>query len=122
MNFPALLTRAEKIVARTQQDLPAQIREIAARVPVTYEDWPAEDILGADVDPDILGLFIGDHHGIDSGGGNSIPAQIILFLENIYDEADGDLAVFDEEVRITYLHELGHYLGWDEDAVEARGL
>jgi len=25
-------------------------------------------------------------------------------------------------VRITYLHELGHYLGWDESDLEARGL
>jgi len=30
--------------------------------------------------------------------------------------------VFREEVERTYLHELGHYLGWDEDDVAARGL
>ena len=31
-------------------------------------------------------------------------------------------AAYREEVRITYLHELGHYLGWDEDEVAERGL
>jgi predicted Zn-dependent protease with MMP-like domain len=30
--------------------------------------------------------------------------------------------VFRDEVRLTYLHELGHYLGWDEDELAARGL
>jgi predicted Zn-dependent protease with MMP-like domain len=25
-------------------------------------------------------------------------------------------------VRLTYLHELGHYLGWDEDEIAERGL
>ena len=27
-----------------------------------------------------------------------------------------------EEVRITYIHEFGHYLGLDESELEARGL
>jgi predicted Zn-dependent protease with MMP-like domain len=25
-------------------------------------------------------------------------------------------------VRLTYLHELGHFLGWDESDLEIRGL
>jgi predicted Zn-dependent protease with MMP-like domain len=25
-------------------------------------------------------------------------------------------------VRLTYLHELGHYFGWDEDQLTSRGL
>ena len=28
----------------------------------------------------------------------------------------------DEEVRITYIHEFGHYLGLDESELESRGL
>ncbi len=31
-------------------------------------------------------------------------------------------AAFDQEVRLTYLHELGHYLGLDESDLEKRGL
>ena len=29
---------------------------------------------------------------------------------------------FEEEVRVTYLHEFGHYLGLEEDDMDARGL
>jgi len=122
MSFAQLITRAEQVVARTQGKLPAEIRDLAKSLPVSYHDWPDDEVLGDDFEPDVLGLFVGNHHGIDSGNDNAVPPQIFLFLENIYDEAEGDSERFDEEVRITYLHELGHYLGWDEDEVEARGL
>ena len=122
MPIAHLTARAQQVVAHTQRKLPTQIRELAQELPVSYQDVPDDDILEEEFEPDILGLFVGDHFGIEAGVGNSVPPQIFLFLENIYDEAEGDTARFDEEVRITYLHELGHYLGWDEDEVEARGL
>jgi predicted Zn-dependent protease with MMP-like domain len=30
--------------------------------------------------------------------------------------------LFLHEVEITYLHELGHYFGWDEDQIANAGL
>lgn len=122
MSITQLMQRAQHVVEATRDQLPADIRALARRLPVSYHDWPDEAILGDEFEADILGLFVGEHHGIDSGSGNSVPPQIFLFLENIYDEAESDLTRFDEEVRLTYLHELGHYLGWDEDQVEAHGL
>ena len=101
---------------------PAEIRDLALAVPVNFHDWPNEELLGNEFESDILGLFVGDHRGIDVGVGNPVPPQIFLFLENIYDEAESDLARFDKEVRLTYLHELGHYLGLDEDDLFERGL
>ena len=47
------------------------------------------------------------------------PTQIILFLENLWEFAGTDEAAYREEIRITYLHELGHYFGMDEDDYEA---
>ena len=117
-----LISRAQQVVARTQRKLPVEIRELAWKLPVSFHDWPDDALLGDEFEADILGLFVGEAHGLEAGLGNSVPAQVFLFLENINDEADGDPARFDEEVRLTYLHELGHYLGWDEDEVEARGL
>jgi predicted Zn-dependent protease with MMP-like domain len=51
-----------------------------------------------------------------------MPPQIILFLDNLWDFADRDEGVFRQEVRTTLLHELGHYLGLDEDDLTERGL
>ncbi len=121
MTFSQLVAEAEKTVATTQKRLPAELRAKAREVPVVFHDWPSEAILGDEFEPDILGMFVGDPHGA-TGEGNPLPAQILLFLENIHDYAEGDGAVFRDEVRLTYLHELGHYFGWDEEEIEARGL
>jgi len=43
-------------------------------------------------------------------------------LENILDECKEAGTRVDEEVRRTYLHELGHYLGLDEEALAERDL
>lgn len=121
-NQPARLSvEAEKVVGLVQRRLPEALRPLALQVPVVYYDRPSPEILGSEFDEDILGMFVGEPHASEAGSGN-VPCHILLFLENLLDEAEGDLATFREEVRITYLHELGHYLGWDEDALEVRGL
>jgi predicted Zn-dependent protease with MMP-like domain len=113
---------AEETVAATLRRLPPAIREIAARVPVVHHDWPSEAILGDEFEPDILGMFVGSPYGAPTGENPVVAPHILLFLENLWDYAEEDRAIFREEVRLTYLHELGHYLGWDEDEVAARGL
>ena len=74
------------------------------------------------LEPDILGLFVGTPFPAETLDTDPIPAQIILFLENIWEFVDGDTPLFREEVRRTYLHELGHYLGLDEDDLVERDL
>jgi hypothetical protein len=51
-----------------------------------------------------------------------LPPQILLFLDNIWDLAEADESNYRDEVRLTYLHELGHYLGWNEEEIAQRGL
>jgi len=41
--------------------------------------------------------------------------RITLFFDTLAQAANYRESVFLREVRITYLHELGHYLGWDEE-------
>lgn len=120
--FSKLVAEAEKTVAAAKRKLPRDVARHAGKLPVAYHDWPTEEILGDEFEPDILGLFIGDPLGVEPGLGNTAPAHVLLFLESIYDYADGDMAIYRDEVRLTYLHELGHYLGWDEEDMEARGL
>ena len=114
------LRLATDTVTATQRELPAAIRPVAVSVPVHFEELPAAHLLAEGFEPDILGLFSGEPHGETSD--HPLPAQIHLFLENIWDYAEGDADIFRDEVRLTYLHELGHYLGWDEDQVADRGL
>jgi len=121
MRFPQLLQRASRVVNRTRRALPEALRGPAAALPVIYARAPGPEWAADGVDADTLGLFIGPAHGEDPGM-NPLPAQIILFLDNIWDYADGDTAAYDEEIRTTYLHELGHYLRLDEGDLVRRGL
>src|SRR4051794_9288333 len=109
MTYAQLTSIAESVVGATLSKLPTSVRQIASAVPVIYHDWPSDEILGEEFEDDILGLFVGDPVGAESGLSNVAPAHILLFLENIFDLAEGDEAVFRSEVRLTYLHELGHY-------------
>lgn len=122
MNLAQLTTLAENTVASTRNSLPAALRDASAYVPVTFQDWPSEEILDGEFEPDILGLFVGPPHDAAGNESQELPPQILLFIGNIWDFAEGDHDVFCEEVRLTYLHELGHYFGWDEDDLAKRGL
>lgn len=116
-----LVDLAEAETKRTVQGLPPPLRERAARVPVVFEPWISDALVATGLDPDLLGLFVGDAHNV-SESIEPMPPQIFLFLESIWDFVEGDEDGFREEVRVTFLHELGHYLGLDEDDLENRGL
>ena len=116
-----LLAAAQAEVKTTQQGLPPALREAAAVVPVVYDREPGQALVDDGLDPDLLGLFVGDPRA-EAGQGSALPAQILLFLDNLWDFAEEDPEIYREEVRTTYLHELGHYLGLDELDLEERGL
>lgn len=122
MKSSRLTQIAADTISAAQRRLPDEIRPLARDVPVHYEAGPAADVLAEGFEPDILGLFTGDPHGTSAESHTPSPPQILLYLENLWDFAEDDVEVFREEVRLTYLHELGHYLGWDEDELTARGL
>jgi predicted Zn-dependent protease with MMP-like domain len=122
MRLPRLVRIAADTVEATRRSLPADVREAAAGVAVLFEPEPGPDVLSDGFEPDILGLFSGSPHGAGLSEDNPSPPRIFLYIKSLWDYAGEDAAEFREEVRLTYLHELGHYLGWDEDQVAARGL
>lgn len=122
MDFTRLTQIAADTVGAAQRQLPPEIRPLARGVAVHYERLPAADVLADGFPDDILGLFTGSAHGQELSHDNPAPPQILLYLENLWDFAEDDADLYRDEVRTTYLHELGHYLGWDEDDLTARGL
>lgn len=71
-------------------------------------------------DPDLFGLYDGVPLPERSGSGPEVPDTITIYrvpLEDEFPEA-GDL---EREIRITVLHELGHYFGLDEDRLAELG-
>jgi predicted Zn-dependent protease with MMP-like domain len=115
-----LLTLAQAEVEGTLALLPAPLRRQAAPLPVNYEGRPQRSLIDEGYETDLLGLFVGP--ALAEPEESPLPPQIILFLENLWEFAEEDEEIFREEVRTTYLHELGHYLGLDEIDLEERGL
>ena len=107
-------------VEATLAALPKPLRERAEKLPVTFERQLNAGLQADGIEADTLGLFTGPEFADEEYV--PMPPQIILFLENLWDFAEGDEEIFRDEVHTTFLHELGHYLGLDEDELTERGL
>lgn len=115
-----LLSMAEAEVESTLKSLPSELQQRARAVPIICERVPSPAMIADGIEHDTLGLFIGQEFADESQGG--LPAQILLFLQNIDEMVEADETAFRKEVRVTLIHELGHYLGLDEDDLDSRGL
>ena len=118
-HWQCLQSIAQSEVDATLVALPEPLRRHAAPLPVGYEARPG-DVHDEDYDPDLLGLFLGSP--LAEPDESPLPPQIVLYLENIWELAEGDESIYRKEIRTTYLHELGHYLGLGEIDLEERGL
>jgi len=122
MRFERLESIAASVVKSTLASLPPVIRDEAAACTLELSEMAVLMDLEDDLDPDILGLFEGNARCDPPPAAPDEMPRIRLFLDNLWDECQGDLKLYREEVRITFLHELGHYLGLDEEQVAELGL
>jgi len=120
MNWEKLCELALAEIEATLAALPKPLREQAQQLPVTFERVPNAGLQADGIEPDTLGLFTGAEFA--DAGATVLPSQIILFLENLWEFAEGDETVFREEIRTTFLHELGHFFGLDENDLWEREL
>ena len=110
---------------RARAQLPEAFRHPLERVALFVEELPSEELLCEEeppLNPELLGLFTGVPAGLAglASTGGELPARIYLFKRNLERSvaAPDELA---EQIRITLYHELGHYLGLDEDELERAG-
>ena len=114
--------RVGEVVRRVIAELPPDLRTLAERVPV-YCEWEiSAHWLEEGVADDSMGLFSGPAINELTDPDCLESPSITFFLAELWDYCGEDLSTFDEEVRITFIHEFGHYLGLDESELEARGL
>lgn len=114
--------RFEKVAEKALAELPDEVLEWLANVPIIVEDRPSEAMVLDGVDPRVLGLFSG-HAVPDQSvlGGGPQTGVIHLFQRNLERETRDEEELADE-IRITVLHETAHYFGYDEDDLERLGL
>ena len=80
MDFARLIAIARQVVAATQNRLPTDVRAAANAVPVCYEPVPNRALQAEGVEPDVLGLFVGDEYGSEfSGEASPLPPANLAF-------------------------------------------
>jgi predicted Zn-dependent protease with MMP-like domain/Flp pilus assembly protein TadD len=116
----------DQVVEDALAELPEQVRRYLANVPVTVEEIPSdEDLRGAHppLSPSILGLFRGAPHGQKSSMDpwSHFPSGIVLYQRNLerFARTREELV---REIGVTLVHEVGHFLGLDEEELWERGL
>ena len=123
MKYSRLEQWADREVRILRRKLSPEIARHADGIPVVCFPAPTREMVEDEgLEPDLLGLFVGPALDEAEGLDDPLPPEILLFLENLWDYAEEDPGIFREEVRRTYLHELGHYLGLEEDDLVARDL
>jgi predicted Zn-dependent protease with MMP-like domain len=113
----------ERVAAEAIADLPRSIREYVENVPVLVHDFPEGDLLGSEnISPQILGIFIGVPR---TEAAVTAQAQhvdrVILYKKNLEKVCRTRAELF-EQIQVTVKHEIGHYLGLDEEDLERLGL
>jgi len=112
-------TLIDKVLA----SLPHVIREAVQEVPVLVEPKPtramAEHAMG--INPEVLGLFVGTSVGDKVFAGSGYGDVVLLFQKNL-ERTGRSRQEVSKEMKVTLLHEYGHYLGFDEEELEHLGL
>ncbi len=117
--------RFDVLVDRAVSGIPRPFRDVlGTEVALVIADDPTPEQLaenGLEADDTMYGLYEGVPRSEWGADWSPFPTKITLFrlpLEEDFPDPD-DLA---DEVRITVLHELAHYLGIDEDRMEHLGI
>jgi predicted Zn-dependent protease with MMP-like domain len=119
--------RFEKLVLEAERDvlaqLPSDLQEDARQVVLEIEDQPAPEIL-ADLGDGMYSLF-GLYQGVPliRRRPDTVllqPDRITLYRRPIASHARTEIEL-KAQIRKTIIHELGHYFGFSEAELEARG-
>lgn len=121
----AYSTTAEHFASLAQkalESLPDNFRQLITNVSIVVENYPSrEDAREAGVPRDeLLGLFAGvahAGHGLFFDLPPPLPDRIILYQKNIEAVCSSEDELVDE-IRVTLLHEVGHYFGLSEEELE----
>jgi predicted Zn-dependent protease with MMP-like domain len=114
----------ERLVEQALRKIPQRFREAMENIEVVVEDWPdpelMEEVTG-DADGMVYGLFTGKpltERRFDDWG--DLPALIHIYqgpLEEDFPDRD-DLV---REIEVTVVHEIAHYMGFDEEILRRYG-
>ena len=121
MSIDATPEEFERLVADALDSIPAELGVQMENVAVVVEDWPRPDQL-AGRRGTLLGLYEGiplTRRGPMSYAG-AVPDRITIFRGPLCARAT-DSVTLARDVRVTVLHEVGHYFGMSDARLRELG-
>ncbi|MFC1874328.1 metallopeptidase family protein [Chloroflexota bacterium] len=101
----------ERLVEKALATIPEEFRSFLENVVLVIEDEPPDDM------PDVIGLYEGVPLVERSMDDTILPDYITLYKGPIK-RACRTRAEMEAEVRVTVLHEIGHFFGLEESQLE----
>ena len=114
----------ETLVREALQDLPPQFRSAMKNLAILVEEWPTAEDLDETGLEDGYGLF-GLYKGVplpERGASDPLLPDTITLYQRPIESACGTWDEVAHELKVTLLHEVGHYLGMSEEDLERLGL
>ncbi len=111
-----------KLVERALEGLPPELSRRLDNVAIVVDDWPdySTPLVSGGAGETLYGLYEGvplTERG--SGYQGFLPDKITIFRGPL--ERDFPTRALEEQVRITIVHEIAHYFGFDEERLEELG-
>jgi len=117
------ITRREflRLVRQAYRQVPEPVREALENVDVVVEEWPGpEEMALLEEGSTLFGLYSGVPLTERTGGDPILPDRIVIYRQPILRScATREEAI--REIRITLWHEVGHYLGMEEEDLHGLG-
>jgi predicted Zn-dependent protease with MMP-like domain len=111
-----------EMVERALEGLPAELSALLDNVAIVVDERPdfSTPLVAEDPENTLYGLYEGVPL-TERGWGYSgvLPDKITIFRGPL--ERDFEPDELEEQVRITVVHEIAHYFGFDEDRLEELG-
>ena len=135
-----------RLVRQAYKDVPPKVKLALTNVDISVEELPGPEVFGSgglagtggltgasgssgmeegdresgDGNASLFGLYVGVPLPERHGGEPELPDRIVIYRQPILQNCK-NLAEAKKEIRITLLHEVGHYLGMDEDDLHRLG-
>ena len=110
-----------RLVHESYKDMPPHVVQRLGNLDVVVEEWPGPDeqnLVGGDYS--LFGLYQGVPMTDREGGDPMLPDLIVIYRQRIL-RSCSTLTEAEHEIKVTLWHEIGHYLGMNEDDLHRIG-
>ena len=109
------------LVRRAYREVPPSMKRALNNLDIVVEEWPSpDDLESVGEGQTLFGLYMGVPLTERHGGEPLLPDCITIFRQPIMQSCASEEEA-EKEIRITLLHEIGHYLGMTEEDLHRLG-